>query len=85
MARFFRKSSRSVSTFPSSGSDCTIDFKNIQTIMASLTFWIDEFYDLPETMQRDFIENKITVIREWIVFVFLDEKEYDEIDLDTLF
>lgn len=53
--------------------------------MATLTFWLDEFYDLPETMQRDFIENKITVIRDSIVFVFLDEKEYDEIDLDTLF
>ena len=53
--------------------------------MASLTFWIDEFYDLPETMQRDFIENKITVIRDSIVIVFLDEKEYDEVDLDTLF
>ena len=53
--------------------------------MASLTFWLDEFYELPEPMQRDFIENKITVIREWIVIVFLDEKEYDEIDLDTLF
>ena len=53
--------------------------------MASLTFGLDEFYDLPETMQKDFIENKITVIREWIVIVFLDEKEYDEIDLDTLF
>ena len=53
--------------------------------MASLTFWIDEFYDLPEPMQRDFIENKITVIREWIVIVFLDEEEYNEIDLDSLF
>ena len=53
--------------------------------MVSITYWLDEFYDLPETMQRDFIENKITVIREWIVIVFLDEKEYDEIDLDELF
>lgn len=53
--------------------------------MASLTFWLDEFYDLPETTQKDFIENKITVIRDGIVIVFLDEKEYDEVDLDTLF
>jgi len=53
--------------------------------MASITYWLDEFYDLPEPMQRDFIENKITVIRDGIVLVFLDEKEYDEIDLDTLF
>jgi hypothetical protein len=36
-------------------------------------------------MQRDFIENKIVVIRDEIVVVFLDEKEYEEIDLDTLF
>ena len=53
--------------------------------MVSLTFWLNEFYDLPEPMQRDFIENKITVIREWIVIVFLDEEEYNEIDLDSLF
>ena len=53
--------------------------------MASLTFWLDEFYDLPEVMQKDFIENKVVVIRDEIVIVFLDEKEYDEIDLDTLF
>ena len=53
--------------------------------MASLTFWLDEFYNLPETMQRDFIENKIVVIRDEIVIVFLDDKEYDEVDLDTLF
>lgn len=53
--------------------------------MASLTFWLDEFYNLPEPMQRDFIENKIVVIRDKIVIVFLDDKEYDEVDLDELF
>jgi hypothetical protein len=53
--------------------------------MASLTFWLDEFYDLPEPMQRDFIENEIVVIRDEIVIVFLDDKEYEEVDLDTLF
>ena len=53
--------------------------------MAVLTFSLDEFYELPETMQRDFIEDKTTVIRDGIVLVFLDEKEYDEVDLDTLF
>lgn len=53
--------------------------------MASLTFWLDEFYDLPEPMQRDFIENKTTVIRDGIVLVFLDDKEYEEVDLDELF
>ena len=53
--------------------------------MARLTFWLDEFYELPEVMQKDFIENKIVVIRNKIVIVFLDDKEYDEVDLDTLF
>lgn len=53
--------------------------------MANLTFWLDEFYDLPEPMQRDFIENKITVIRDSIVIVFLYEEEYEQIDLDDLF
>lgn len=53
--------------------------------MAILTFWLDEFYELPETMQRDFIYNKTTVIRDKIVIVFLDEEEYNEVDLDTLF
>lgn len=53
--------------------------------MVSITYWLDEFYELPEAMQRDFIENKITVIRDSIVIVFLDEKEYEEVDLDTLF
>ena len=53
--------------------------------MPILTFWLDEFYDLPETIQSDYIYNKITVIRDGIVIIFLDENEYDEIDLDTLF
>lgn len=53
--------------------------------MVSITYWLDEFYELPEVTQRDYIENKITVIRDGIVLVFLDEKEYDEVDLDTLF
>jgi len=53
--------------------------------MVSLTFWLDEFYELPEITQKDFIENKITVIRDGIVLIFLDEKEYNEVDLDSLF
>jgi hypothetical protein len=53
--------------------------------MAILTFQLDEFYELPVPMQRDFIESKTTVIRDGIVLVFLDEKEYDEVDLDSLF
>ena len=53
--------------------------------MTVLTFQLDEFYDLPETTQSDYIYNKTTVIRDGIVLVFLDEAEYNEVDLDTLF
>jgi len=53
--------------------------------MVSITYWLDEFYELPECTQRKYIEECTTVIREWIVIVFLDEKEYEEVDLDTLF
>lgn len=53
--------------------------------MVSITYWLDEFYELPETTQRKYLEEYTTIIREQVVIVFLDEKEYEEIDLDTLF
>lgn len=53
--------------------------------MVNITYWLDEFYELPESLQRKYIEECTTVIREWIVIVFLDEEEYEQIDLDELF
>lgn len=53
--------------------------------MTVLTFTLDEFYELPYTLQEDFIYNKTIVIREWIVNIFLDEKEYEKTDIENLF
>lgn len=53
--------------------------------MAILTFWLDDFYELPLTTQEDFINNNTIVFRNDLVFVFLDDKEQEEVDLDSLF